>query len=1025
MCNTSLNCDPDLMNLLIDLIKTSDKSTIFQRINKYLKDKITGVGCSIFLVNPMTDELYLEYSDDIPLSKKYLATYTRGEGFTGWVFKYKKFIYIKNEADKVELSKIKPEPPIHAGHLRGKPCETKKLGPFIAAPILSKGTWKFCVDDFKYLEDIVGILLDNNNLSRYLMLKLYPSTVYLLNDFHADKDNNDLVNALANDFNKLLEDRDLYNQNEFSQVLLSEETQKLISLESDDPDDVIILNRSLLEEVFSDKISKRYVIGVIRLPAMERKEEFSREEIDIFLTFAARISEPIENAYLKIKQYQLINTYHKIGKYNNLSEYSLISSLDLKDGDSLIRKINEANDPISKYVFNIIGKEKLGKCLEFADIDTQKADESIVSDQNKPVFAELIDAINDIIQGPCIYDESRFTHIKLSETAKIMIIRHDLMPDNKSESIALNSRLLNEAYPNEIGIDPVSRLLMDVVENIPDIVGGGGCSIFLHEGGRTEDNRRKFVLRASTSVARGYHQHMNKGYYYIESEKGVTPFVLRNGITMRLNNINNPIELAKYSTKYNDPNLAHIEGGPCEIPSMEVGPFLAVPIKNEEYTIGAIRIPRHKGAIPFDEQDEKLLSAFSNQLSLVMWNLTGKEMLQRREIEKLSKFYETFSIELVRNCRDLKHLNYADEIKQFMTFQNHSSIQNAILDLMDDLLRKKYEQYYNFPLLEDFKSYEVLLLELPGYRDHFIHQFQVFLLGSIIIELMYKESFSDENSKRSSGKKAKSFSDYYHLSLHMGAGPRSEDFEADLAWLIASCFHDVAYPIQRSDQLFNNFFKKFMGLDNIVEKVSLCKVFLDSNYGKLIDELCDLYVNLKFCDRPWKYDSRDIRNIYLNDRFNRAIRISLMEKRDHGVLGSLILLHQSKGGGAEYSKIIYPAALAIALHNDIFKNSLQDNILFEENPLGFLLIYCDLIQEWGRGKDDTLDTPKLKNIQVRYDNNDDKIHIETSVLVGDLYQAENKANEAEAAFKRLISSEIVFEFIIENTGRKFISKHKC
>jgi hypothetical protein len=73
-------------------------------------------------------------------------------------------------------------------------------------------------------------------------------------------------------------------------------------------------------------------------------------------------------------------------------------------------------------------------------------------------------------------------------------------------------------------------------------------------------------------------------------------------------------------------------------------------------------------------------------------------------------------------------------------------------------------------------------------------------------------------------------------------------------------------------------------------------------------------------------------------------------KLDHGVLGALTLLksigtpEEIRENKDEYLGYIL-AARAIALHN--FKDKLKD-FTFDENPLAFLLVLVDEMQEWGR-----------------------------------------------------------------------------
>ena len=51
-----------------------------------------------------------------------------------------------------------------------------------------------------------------------------------------------------------------------------------------------------------------------------------------------------------------------------------------------------------------------------------------------------------------------------------------------------------------------------------------------------------------------------------------------------------------------------------------------------------------------------------------------------------------------------------------------------------------------------------------------------------------------------------------------------------------------------------------------------------------------------------------------------------------------------------FSTDVYPAALAIAIHDKDVINQLPQDVSLEKMPLGFLLIYCNLVQEFGRSE---------------------------------------------------------------------------
>ena len=740
------------LEIFLKLIGAHEREEVFDIVIKYITKNIKNAGCSIFLVDPMIDQLCLVKSSHIPEDRFNICKYERGKGFTGWTFKYKQVLYIPDENDLDYINKICPEdPPRHAGKEGGKCVEIEENGPFMAVPISS------------------------NN----------------------------------------------------------------------------------------------YIMGVIRICSdASIKKEFSKAEQKVLSLFSERLSELIISANLFDRQKKLIHMYSEIG--------------------------------------------------------------AAVRDDNT-----------------------------------------------------------------------IEELLNRIVVDIPYVVGGGGCSIFLHNGEKTENGKKKFILSATNSSFDAFKKLKETNYYYEEGGPGLTSWIATTGIPVKLNDISDKEEIKKLGSPMGYKPIH--QKSSCEIENP--GPFLAVPI-SESIPIGVIRIPRHKGTQPFEDIDKQFLSSLADHLSLTIEAMERKETLTKIRNDRTSEFERMFSNKLIEKCQNISKIDYSQEIKEFLEFPKKSGpIDDAIMENLSDLWCRKYGEKYNFPILEGFKEYEKMLFELPRYRDHFIHQYQVFLLGAIII---------DEISAKSD----KSFQQYYYESLGLESDRKNS--LADIAWLVASTFHDVAYPVQKSEELFNNFFKIFMGIeDKIVERIGLEKISFNPSYSKLIDQLCDLHYNIDRGSLPWKFNSTQVIKLCIDRGFRESIYESLIKERDHGVLGALILLYQSEAGKDEYSTMTYPAALAIAMHNKILKNY-NYIIEFEKNPLTFLLAYCDLIQEWGRGEKDSPEIPTLNDIQVNLCE-DKIIEIDAKVRLGSPKLAKEKREEAKNLFGKLKSNHFRFKLEITNTGEKFVT----
>jgi len=259
------------------------------------------------------------------------------------------------------------------------------------------------------------------------------------------------------------------------------------------------------------------------------------------------------------------------------------------------------------------------------------------------------------------------------------------------------------------------------------------------------------------------------------------------------------------------------------------------------------------------------------------------------------------------------------------------------------------------------RQLEDILLRNAEYRDHFLHQFQVFLLGTCIIDKLYsnKEKCLTE------------FSSLYKCPI-------------EKAWLLASTYHDFNYSIQQYDLWIKEFIAQALnttGKGNL-SPLKLDAAFIRENFLLKTKEICKA-LNL------------EMNNVVMNFFYEQAVN-----KRNHGLLSALSLLklfENAKSPQINQSALIQ-AAVAIALHDgDIWKafsgeeenddvkwnhNFTEKKFLkileFKNHPLIFLLIFCDTIQEWGRvGRLYKESAPRLEGIFIS--NNPSEIKMSLSV----------------------------------------------
>lgn len=109
---------------------------------------------------------------------------------------------------------------------------------------------------------------------------------------------------------------------------------------------------------------------------------------------------------------------------------------ELKDPTTFAITLRERRDPLSQYLISQMTPETQ-KMLASYDGTTPLPE----ADQRK-----LIDELNGLLSGPTLFDEQRFSQVKLTDEAKRFIA---LNPQG-DDLIRLNRMLLEEAYPAEI-----------------------------------------------------------------------------------------------------------------------------------------------------------------------------------------------------------------------------------------------------------------------------------------------------------------------------------------------------------------------------------------------------------------------------------------------------------------------------------------------------------------------------------------------------------------------------------------------
>lgn len=301
------------------------------------------------------------------------------------------------------------------------------------------------------------------------------------------------------------------------------------------------------------------------------------------------------------------------------------------------------------------------------------------------------------------------------------------------------------------------------------------------------------------------------------------------------------------------------------------------------------------------------------------------------------------SLLLLDKLRELRNIEYKEELKELARNYRHKSKKDydIALDIVKKLwsMKKVKDKGYagigvEYPEIQ--RQLEEILLRDPRYRDHFIHQFQVFLLGAYILDKLY----DDKGVKR--------FNNMYNCPI-------------EKAWLITSTYHDFNYSIQQYDIWIKEFFQKALCTDkeSDLSPLRLDAEFVRESFLLKTRELC------KALNCEMDHDT----TMFFYEKTTHK------EGRNHGLLSALSLLklfeNNDKRSKISYSAVIQ-AALAIALHEEnvwkpccgqecaqpqswdvnFAKKQIIKKLKFKNSPLCFLLIFCDAVQEWGRpGRD--------------------------------------------------------------------------
>lgn len=405
----------------------------------------------------------------------------------------------------------------------------------------------------------------------------------------------------------------------------------------------------------------------------------------------------------------------------------------------------------------------------------------------------------------------------------------------------------------------------------------------------------------------------------------------------------------------------------------------------QEYGIGLWQIDLHKRNPKFDEtiNPKTLREAIAYQFQLSVDNpddigktvdkISKKIKIRNSTIlkdavkkgaEDFTLFFERFILDTIdaiagvteddfgRRYIDRKLLNLVFNLQKVSFRETLQELVNKHLDENSDdyefvqtVFSRLWKDNIGIKYLDFLKNFEPALLHIFAegerkkiYRDHYIHQFHVFLLGIFIVDKLYEVCCA----------KCK---------------------KPEICWLIVSSFHDMAYPVELYDEWTDKFFNRIFKVKDLGH-IELKSNFIDKSFLRTLG-----YIITRFCDTLMKEEVSGHWFSKQNDVVQCFYReITGPRKKNHSIISGISLLKlvedkfssKIKIDGMDFTEafdeIFIPSALAIAIHDRNLWGKLKNPqewlktregcplpvLKFEDDPLSFILIFCDAIQEWGR-----------------------------------------------------------------------------
>jgi hypothetical protein len=309
--------------------------------------------------------------------------------------------------------------------------------------------------------------------------------------------------------------------------------------------------------------------------------------------------------------------------------------------------------------------------------------------------------------------------------------------------------------------------------------------------------------------------------------------------------------------------------------------------------------------------------------------------------------------ELIAGILDIPFFMPSSVTRRLATYVYSTTEEKQVLicELMD-YLWSSILKIGIFPVFKEFDGF----MAASGKRTHFIHQFEVFLLGLYIIKLLRER----------------------HVSF-------APDLSLDVIyniWLMTATAHDLGRPLEVSSVITDRLSSLYgkLGMHSLERKFSSFpkkKLLLDEQELLRIEIGCTDRYTSSVCNVSNVMCEAIASALGIAPSEALDIENTLREEDNHGWVSAAILfksaiesMGSTRGSSIETWDMLpslRKAMGAIAVHNlhKSEKKEYVSKIGLSENPFAFLLFFTDSIQDWSRSSsDESWPVYSLKSLSV-------------------------------------------------------------